>query len=57
MFFIKKKIKRNFSRTGENKSLMSLFQENISLNKYSRRLIVLTNMFALELSKCNKLSK
>ena len=38
-------------------SLMSLFLENVTLHKYSFDLIVTTYMFALKLSKCNKLSK
>ena len=44
-------------KTEGNESMMSCFLENITLNKYSLHLIFTTNVFVLELSKCNKLSK
>ena len=64
MFFYEKENKNKlcflistYSRIAENESLMSLFSENITLNTYSLHLIVTTNMFTLEFSKCIKLSK
>ena len=71
MFFMEKKKKKKkkkerkklcllisvCSRIKETESLLSPFVRKYHMNKYSLHLFVTTNMFVLELSKSNNLSK